>query len=96
MPKEYRRDITLAGGRSGEKVRDLIGPPNSYVRRGGDGVFETDAQGRIIRDITLARVKVRHSNPAPSGKLFEVMRELDPPVSKEDIAVLREMGILKE
>jgi hypothetical protein len=27
--------------------------PNSFIRGGGDHVFETDAQGKVIRDISL-------------------------------------------
>ncbi len=57
-------------------------------------MFETDAQGRVIRDITSKRVKVRHQNPAPHG-IFEEMLEIRGPVCAEDMALLRRMGVIK-
>ena len=53
-----RPDISLSGGRSGQGVKFLTGPPNSAVKSTGPGrVFVTDAQGRVIFDITADRVK---------------------------------------
>lgn len=95
MPKQYRPEIVLAGGRSGEFVLGLKGPSNSYVRGGGDRVFETDAQGKVIREISLERVKTRHGNPSRSGEVFEKMKKSDNPVSAEDLAILRRMGVLR-
>jgi hypothetical protein len=95
MPKEYRPEIVLAGGPSGQFVRGLKGPPNSYVRGGGDRVFETDAEGKVIRDITPQRVKVRRQNPSPSGVVFEEMEKSGSPVSAEDLVILRRMGVLR-
>jgi len=94
VPKFFRPEVVLRGGRDGGDVRGLKGPPNSYLRGGGDRVFETDAQGRVIRDITPKRVKVRHQNPAPHG-VFEEMLEIRGPVCAEDLALLRRMGAIK-
>ncbi|HET9849980.1 MAG TPA: RHS repeat-associated core domain-containing protein, partial [Candidatus Dormibacteraeota bacterium] len=54
-----RPDITLGpGGRSGEKVKGLQGPPNSLVRGSPGRIYLTDADGRVIADITRGRVKL--------------------------------------
>ena len=74
---------------------NLKGPPNSYVRGGGDRVFETDDQGKVIREISLLRVKNRQENPSPSGAVFEKMKKADTQVSAEDLAILRRMGVLR-
>lgn len=50
-------DVTLSGGRSGEFVRNLIGPRNAVVRGGGERAFVTNRSGQVIRDITADRVK---------------------------------------
>ena len=52
-----RSDITLAGGRSGQRVKSLVGPANSAVRGGPGRVFVTDSKGRVAFDITVGRVK---------------------------------------
>lgn len=45
-------------GRSGARVKDFVGPPNSVARGASEGrVFVTDEQGRVILDITRDRVK---------------------------------------
>ncbi|MFL6120361.1 MAG: RHS repeat-associated core domain-containing protein [Actinophytocola sp.] len=45
-------------GRSGSRVKDFVGPPNSVVRGASEGrVFVTDGQGRVILDITKDRAK---------------------------------------
>jgi hypothetical protein len=56
---ELRPDVSLSGGgRSGEKVKQLTGPPNSAVRSIAPGrVFVTDAKGQVVLDITIERVK---------------------------------------
>ncbi len=56
---ELRPDVSLSGGgRSGEKVKQLTGPPNSAVRGIVPGkVFVTDARGQVILDINAERVK---------------------------------------
>jgi hypothetical protein len=76
VPKQYRPDIVLTGGRSGEFVLGLKGPPNSYVRGGGDRVFETDGQGKVVREISLDRVKHRRENNSPTGAVFERSEEV--------------------
>jgi hypothetical protein len=95
VPKQYRPDIVLTGGRSGEFVLGLKGPPNSYVRGGGDRVFETDGQGKVVREISLDRVKHRRENNSPTGAVFERMKKSDNPLSAEDLAILRRMGVLR-
>jgi len=52
-----RPDVTLSGGRSGQFVKNLKGPPNSAVRGGGDRAFVTNDNGEVILDITRDRVK---------------------------------------
>jgi len=54
-----RPDVSLSGAwRSGQNVKFLTGPPNSVVKSTGPGrIFVTDAQGRVILDITAERVK---------------------------------------
>ena len=51
------RNITLSGGRSGQKVKTLIGPPNSAIKGNGNRVFITDKNGHVILDITTKRTK---------------------------------------
>jgi hypothetical protein len=95
MSKQYRPEIVLTGGRSGEFVVGLKGPPNCYVRGGDDRVFETDAQGKVVREISLDRVKSRHENASPSGSVFATMKKSTDPLSAEDLAILRRMGVLR-
>ncbi len=49
--------VTLSGGRSGQLVKNLIGPPSSVVKGGPGRVFITNEQGQVVLDITRARVK---------------------------------------
>jgi hypothetical protein len=95
MAKTYKRDVTLNGGRSGEDVIKLIGPPNSYVLGGGDRVFETDAQGRVIRDITPLRYNIRAQNKDLQGFVHEFMDKTHRKPTPQDIEILRNMGIVK-
>jgi hypothetical protein len=62
---EVRADISLSGGRSGQLVKTLRGPPNSAVRGGAGRVFATDRNGRVVLDITKGRVK-----PVTPGRRF--------------------------
>lgn len=95
MAKQFRPDIQLSGNRSGNAVLTLKGPANSYVRGGGERVFETDAQGRIIRDITPNRVKIRMEHKTPDGKVFYEMEKTGKPPSGSDKAILKTMGVLE-
>jgi hypothetical protein len=95
MPKQFKPDVTLHGGPAGELVRSLKGPSNSYVKGGGDRVFETDAQGKVIRDITPQRVKMRKQHKGPDNQIFEEMEKVPGSVSAADLAILRKMGVLK-
>lgn len=73
------------------------GPPSSLLR-GGDvargshagsaRAFVTDHQGRIIREITRDRVKVRITRTNPDGQVFEQFRKVGPPTA-EDLQLLR-------
>ena len=69
------------------------GSPNTILRgtevNRGDGfrVFITDTGGKIIKEITSQRVKIRISNIAPDGSLFETFRKIGPPTA-EDLKIL--------
>lgn len=54
-----RPDVApLSGGRSGENVKFLTGPPNSAIRSVSPGrVFVTNSVGQVFLDITAERVK---------------------------------------
>ena len=52
-----RTDIILKGGRSGQLVKTLTGPPNSVVKGGQGRIFITDDAGKVIWDITKDRAK---------------------------------------
>jgi len=52
-----RRDITLSGGRSGQNVKNLTGPPNSAVKGSAGRVYITNDKGQVILDVTSARAK---------------------------------------
>jgi hypothetical protein len=42
------------GGRSGQNVKNLIGPPNSVVGKpGGNGLWYTNANGQVVKDLTF-------------------------------------------
>lgn len=69
LKKTINKSIQLYGGRSGGRVRHLIGPSNSVVRGGRGRAFVTDAGGRVILDITRERTK-----PVDPGKGFGAKR----------------------
>jgi hypothetical protein len=52
-----RSDITLSGGRSGELVKDLTGPPNSVLKGSQGRIYITNSEGEVIWDITIQRAK---------------------------------------
>jgi RHS repeat-associated protein len=62
---EIRSDIVLKGGRGGQRVKNLTGPPNSVVKGGEGRIFITDETGNVIWDITKNRAK-----PVFPGKGF--------------------------
>ncbi|MBN1344625.1 MAG: RHS repeat protein [Phycisphaerae bacterium] len=70
-----RPDVVLSGGRSGQLVKTLTGPPSSAVRGGPGRVFVTNERGQVILDITKTRVK-----PVIPGQGFGPKR---PPTSGE-------------
>ncbi|MBU4188284.1 MAG: Hint domain-containing protein, partial [Propionicimonas sp.] len=46
------------GGRSGQNVKSMVGPPNTVARGASPGrVFATDGEGRVVLDVTADRVK---------------------------------------
>lgn len=55
---------------------------------GSKRAFVTDERGRIIREVTQDRVKVRFENEVSSGKVFEGFRKAGPPSAK-DLGLLR-------
>ena len=50
-------NVQLSGGRSGGRVPYLEGPPNSVIRGSQGRAYCTNADGRVISDITRDRVK---------------------------------------
>jgi RHS repeat-associated protein len=46
-----------SGGRSGEKVKDATGPPNSAIPSTGRSVWVTDGNGNVVVDVTPDRAK---------------------------------------
>jgi hypothetical protein len=71
-----RPDVQLkGGGRSGQNVKNLQGPPNSVVKGSPGRVYQTNSQGRVITDITKDRVK-----PVTPGQGFGPKR---PPTQQE-------------
>lgn len=47
----------LSGGRSGEKVPELTGPPNSAIPGAGGRIFITDGNGNVVVDVDRNRAK---------------------------------------
>ena len=74
-----RPDISLSGGRSGERVKFLTGPAFSAVKSFGEGrVFVTNGVGQVVLDITAERVKeVRPSVGFVGEKRVATAEELD-------------------
>jgi len=73
------KDISLpSGGRSGQKVKFLTGPPNSAVKGAGKGrVFVTNSKGEVVLDITAERVKPVRPNLGFGDKRPATQGELD-------------------
>jgi RHS repeat-associated protein len=72
-----RPDVALSGGRSGELVKDLTGPPNSVVRGSGQRAFVTNDKGQVILDITKERVKPVQPGQGFGPKRTPTADELD-------------------
>ena len=81
---ELRPDLgPLSGGRSGENVPFLTGPPNSAIKGSGttNRVFVTNSTGQVILEIDADRVK-----EVIPGKGFDYSRR--PGFTKEKRTVL--------
>jgi hypothetical protein len=53
-----RSDVIIKGGRSGQMLKNAIGPANSVVKGGSEGrVLVTNQMGQVVWDITKDRVK---------------------------------------
>jgi RHS repeat-associated protein len=73
----FRADIQLFGGRGGGAVKDLVGPPNSLVRGAEGRIYQTNAQGNVIADITAGRVKPVEPGVGFGPKRAPTQEELD-------------------
>jgi len=51
------RNSELSGGRSGQDVPNLTGPPNSAIPGGPGRIFVTDENGNVVVDVTGDRAK---------------------------------------
>ena len=71
--QQVLRDVILRGGRGGQNVKNLVGPPNSVVRGGGERAFVTNDKGQVVLDITRDRVK-----PVTPGEGFGPKRPPSP------------------
>ena len=87
MPK-----LIVPGGRNGAGVTSVRTEPNAFVRGAGERVFETDQEGKVIRDIDKNRIKLREIHRNEAGQTFEKMEKAGPPTS-EDLEILRRMGL---
>ena len=90
--KILRPETVRSGGRGGQRVLDIEGPPNSIIRgqptrSGGPRAFETDEAGRVVREITPDRVKIRQIDPKTGREFFE---KSGPP-SADDLRILDEL-----
>jgi predicted oxidoreductase (fatty acid repression mutant protein) len=52
-----QKNVTLSGGRSGQYVKNLSGPPNSILKGSKRRIYITSAKGEVIWDITAERAK---------------------------------------
>ncbi len=72
-----RSDITMTGGRRGEKVPFLVGPPNSVIKGSGpkNRIFITNDQGQVVFDIDITRVKPITPGVGPGEKDLDILPE---------------------
>jgi len=77
-----RSDVVLSGGRSGQNVKNLVGPPNSAVRGCGQRIFITNDKGEVILDMTRDRVK-----PVTPGQGFGPKR----PPTPDEVSLLDQL-----
>jgi len=78
--------IRAPGLRNTKDRLNFRGDPNSVIRGtdvarkgGGKRAFITDKDGRIIREITPQRVKIRVTNTLPDGSVRETFRKIGLP-----------------
>lgn len=69
---KLRPDIALKGGRSGQLVKDLMGPANSVVKGGPGRIFITNNKGQVIMDVTRDRIKPVVPGRGFGEKILEV------------------------
>lgn len=76
LPITPRPDLPpVAGGRGGQYVKGIVGPPNSAIQGGRPGrIFITDDNGKVVLDVTKDRVKPVGSG----GKTFDRKRDPTP------------------
>jgi len=94
VAKEYFPNLVVSGGRNGNEVTSIRSKPNSFIRGNSNHVFETDDQGKVLRDIDPDRVKVRETHRNQAGEIFVKMEKIGPP-APEDLEILRKMGVIK-
>lgn len=60
------RDARIgAGGRSGQNVPNLVGPPNAIVPKpSGNGYWVTDSAGKVVRDLSFGDTSLSPANRA--------------------------------
>ena len=74
------------------------GQKNAVIRGGNVGrganagtkrAFVTDSKGRIVKEITTDRVKIRQPNPGPGGWVFEGFVKVKGKPSSSDLDILK-------
>jgi len=94
-PKALLPNYVAPGGRSGKNVLQILGPPNSYIRGGGDNVFELNDRGLVERQFSPERVKLREQHTDPkTGQVYEGWSDKGA-VSNAELDILRKMGVIK-
>jgi len=79
LPVTPRPDVApQAGGRSGQNVKDLTGPPNSAIpSASGDRIYITNDKGQVILDVTRDRAKEVSPGRGFGGERPPTPQELD-------------------
>jgi len=73
-----RPDVSpQGGGRGGEDVKNLTGPPNSAIPGFGGRIYITNDRGQVVLDVTQDRAKVVVPGSGYRGKRSPTPTELD-------------------